>query len=333
MLAACLPLAVACKSERDTSPSVDPDAQHPTSAQAGSSGLGVTPMARGTGGTPAEGADSAFGGDNDIVPWSTDRFSVEAGQERYLCFAKTLEEDVVINGYATEVQSFVHHLIFARARAPEPEGFAECDVAFRSTWETVFISGAGDTKLEFPADAGQRLTKGTQMVVQMHLLNVASETVEGAVTINMRRSSATNPRPVSTFIFGTAAVELPAVSTTEVVGKCALRQKVQLIAGFPHMHMLGTSLRFEVGTSGGEMREVFKRDPFDFNNQRIDKLDLTIAPGDLTRVTCQFTNTRPETVTYGESTKNEMCYFIGFAIDLPQQSACLEVLPPNIFGR
>jgi hypothetical protein len=165
----------------------------------------------------------------------------------------------------------------------------------------------------------------------MHLLNASEEAVTGSLDIHMRRSAIENPRPVSSYIFGTAAVELPAMTTTEVVGTCPMWQPVQLIAGFPHMHKLGSTMTFEVGTSETTMREVFKRDPFDFDDQRIEPLELSIAAGDLTRVRCTYDNTHDQTIGYGESTLNEMCYFIGFAIDQPSQSACLEVLPPSIF--
>ena len=81
---------------------------------------------------PAGNTEPPFGADADVLTWSTDQFSLDAGQERYLCFAKTIDEDAVVNAYASDVQPFVHHLIFSRATAPEPDGFAECDVAFRS---------------------------------------------------------------------------------------------------------------------------------------------------------------------------------------------------------
>lgn len=335
LLVAWLALAMACESESDNASPSDPNAQTPAAPQAGS---GATPMMEGPAGAPAAEPppdptpEQPLGPDADVFAWSTEKFTLEAGEERYLCFAKTLDEGLVVNGYSSAVDPFVHHLIFSRARAPETEGFAECDVAFRNNWETLFISGAGDTTLEFPADAGHQLTQGTQLVVQMHLLNVAESPVEGAVTIHMRRSSIANPRPVSSYIFGTAAVELPPQQTSEVVGTCAPRQQVQLIAAFPHMHLLGTSLSFEVGTPDGAMQEVFKRDPFDFNEQRIEKLDVTVAAGNPTRVRCTFNNTLDETVGYGESTRNEMCYLVGFAVDLPSLSACIEVLPPGIFG-
>jgi hypothetical protein len=273
-----------------------------------------------------------FAANADVVPWSTGKFMLDGNQERYLCFAATLDEDLTVSGYAAQNAPFVHHLILVRTSAPEPDGFAECDVAFRNTWETLFITGTGNSKLEFPADAAHVLPKGTQLLVQMHLLNATSSPVEGSVTIDMRRTAVANPRPVSSYIFGTAAVSLPPKQVSQVVGTCSMFQSVQLIAGFPHMHLLGTAMHFEVGTTETDLHEVFKRDPFDFSNQHMDMVDATINAGEVTRVTCTYNNPMDKTIEYGESTHDEMCYFVGFAVDLPAQSACLEVLPPDIFN-
>ena len=90
-------------------------------------------------------------------------------------------------------------------------------------------------------------------------------------------------------------------------------------------------MRFEVGPSAAQLREVYARDPFDFDDQHIDPLPLAIPAGHTTRVTCTFDNFRDERVGYGESTFDEMCYFVGFAVD-SSGGSCLEVLPPNIFG-
>jgi hypothetical protein len=360
VLASWLLLTIACESEGNSAETTEPSAHSSSSAQAGSGSRPTTstptqtpaaqpkpaaqpqptanPMPqpaaqpqRAAQPQPAANPEEPFGPDANLYEWKTGQFTLDAGQERYLCFASTLGEDLVINGYASEVQPFVHHMIFSRARDPEPDGFAECDVAFRRGWQPLFISGAGSTKLELPMDAGSQLPKGTQVIVQMHLLNVREVAVDGAVTINLRRSTVAKPRPVSSVTFGTAAVELPPKETTEVVGNCSVRSNVHLIAGFPHMHMLGQSLRFEVSSAGGPMKEIFKRDPFNFDNQRIDNMDVVVAAGDKVRVTCSFMNPMDETVSYGESTRNEMCYFIGFAVDSTGGGGCLEVLPPDIF--
>jgi hypothetical protein len=107
-----------------------------------------------------------------------------------------------------------------------------------------------------------------------------------------------------------------------------MREPLNIIAAFPHMHMLGTAMTFETGKSEAELKEVFKRDPFSFDNQAIDPLVLKLAPGDVTRTTCTFKNTHNQVVKYGESSLSEMCYFIAFAVDREAQSACLSSLPP-----
>ena len=320
-----LQLTAACESDKPSLPqdaSVEPEpASEDAPREAQMTRDADEPNAK-----QAEAASAGFGTDAAVFEWRTGDFALDPGQEQYLCFASTLEEDMVINGYASEVEPFVHHLIFSRARAPEPDGFAECDVTFRQSWETLFLSGAGDTKLEYPEDAGAVLKAGEQLVLQMHLLNTSDKPVSGSTLINMRRSSVKDPRRVSSAVFGTAKVELPARQTSEVVGSCAVKQEVQLIAGFPHMHLLGTSLRFEVGQSADDLKEVFKRDPYDFDNQSIERLDLKINAGDMTRVTCQYNNTHDQIITYGESTLNEMCFFVGFAVE--SRGGCLEVRPP-----
>lgn len=357
--APCLVLGLGCEAERDPSVTLAPRSQPQAGAGSGDDpGAGEPPMQPITApppaaaepepaqepmdgaAMPAEPADPpvpaapepAFGADADVFEWSTGEFTLEAGQERYLCFASTLSEDLTVNGYHTSGQPFQHHLILSRASAPEPEGFAECDIAFRSSWEILFITGTGDTKLEFPQDAAHILGGGTQLVLQMHLLNTRDEAVTGSVAIDMRRTQVDNPRPVNSFIFGTAAVELPPAQTSDVVGTCSMFQSVQLIAGFPHMHLRGRAMRFEVGASVGELQEVYRRDPFDFDSQQMDMLDLSVSAGQVTRVTCTFDNPTDEVISYGESTNEEMCYFVGFAVDLPGQSACLEVIPPSVFG-
>ncbi|HET8934487.1 MAG TPA: hypothetical protein VFN67_13655 [Polyangiales bacterium] len=254
----------------------------------------------------------------------TEKFSIDAGQERYLCFATTLDEDLVIGGYSSKAQPFVHHLVFVRPLAPEPDGFAECDTLFRMTWEPLYITGAGAAKLEFPEDSGHKFTKGTQVLVQMHLLNTSDKKVESTVEIDMHRSTAKSPRSVSAFVLGTSDLSIPPNQESEIEGQCEMKEKVEMIAAFPHMHLLGTSMKVEVGASEDEMKTVFTRDPYDFDDQHIEPIELTLEPGDKTRVTCGYNNTRDETIEFGESTNTEMCFFIGFALDRDRLGTCTQ---------
>lgn len=321
--AAMLLLAAGCEEEDNTSEDSGPEqadaAVAPDATAAHEAAAGSTTRDKQEKRKP-----TAESGATQPFVMKTDEFTIDSGEERYLCFAKNLEEDLVIGGYSSAAQPFVHHLVFSRALAPEPDGFSECETLFRDTWDPLYISGAGNAKLEFPSDAGHKLAKGSQLVVQMHLLNVKDTQQKGSVSIDMHRSAAANPRPVSTYVFGTTDFKLPPNKKSKAQGTCNVEDHVQLVAGFPHMHLLGTSLKFDVGPSEDSLKTVFTRDPYNFDDQHIEPLQITLEKGDLARVTCGFNNTGSEEVGFGESTKTEMCFFIAFAVDRDSLTSCTE---------
>jgi hypothetical protein len=277
-------------------------------------------------GTDAPGSAAPEAKAESLV-FRTDPVTIEAGKEKFMCFTKTLDEDVVIDGYAHEAQPVVHHVVFVRPLVPEPEGFSECDVLFRMTWDPLFLSGAGRSELKFPDGLGHTLAKGTQLLVQLHLLNAGETDVTETVSIDMHRSRAKDPQPVGAYAFGTTDLKLPASEHSQVEGDCTLSEPVQIIAAFPHMHRLGRKLRFEGGPSLGDMHELFVRDPYDFDDQHTEAIELTLDKGDHARVTCDYDNTTAKEVSFGESTSNEMCFFIGFAVGRDNLRSCIARKP------
>lgn len=69
---------------------------------------------------------------------------------------------------------------------------------------------------------------------------------------------------------------------------------------------------------------VFVRDPYQFDDQHSEALALDLTPGSFARVTCGYDNTELRTVTFGESTHDEMCFLIGFAIDQAEIKSCVQ---------
>lgn len=260
-------------------------------------------------------------GDREVT-FRTEAFTLDPGEERYLCYATSTEEDLVIDGYHSAGAPYLHHVIFSRATAPEPEGTSECDILFRYTWEPLFLTGAGESELDFPADHGHKIPSGTQLVVQLHLLNASEDPVTESVAITMKRSTSDDPKPIGNYVFGSSDVSLPPARESQLEAVCTIEEPVQLVAMFPHMHLLGTAMTFEVGKSEDTMEMVFARDPYDFDDQHVELIDLALEPGDMTRVRCSYDNPHDETITFGESTKNEMCFLIGFAADREGLSSC-----------
>lgn len=264
--------------------------------------------------------------DAQMLTFTTDRVKINAGEEKFVCYAAPMMEDAVIDAYSHAAQPFVHHVVFARTLAPEPDGLSECDVLFRNTWDPLFITGAGSSSLKFPEGVGHTLKEGAQLLVQLHLLNASEHDVEDTVTIKMHRSTVADPKPVGTYVLGSTDLHLPP-GDSKVEGTCTLEQPVKLIAAFPHMHWLGQSMTVELGPSMDDMHTVFSRDPYNFDDQHADEMTLELNAGDVARVTCNYENTTDHEVTFGESTSNEMCFFIGFAVGQDRLQSCLKGAP------
>lgn len=264
--------------------------------------------------------------DGEVV-FKTEEYTLDPGSERYLCYAATVDQDLVIDGYKHQGANTLHHVIFARTLAPEPDGTTKCDVLFRNTWAPMYVAGAGNSSLEFPPNTAHKIPAGTQLLSQLHLFNTSDEPAKGSLELKMHRSMEAAPAAVNVYIFGNFDIQLPPLSKSTIESTCKVSDEVDIFAAFPHMHRLGTGLTFQAGPSPDRMTTVYQRVPYSFNDQRLDKLDLRLSPGDTTHLACNYQNTHDQMVTFGESTTDEMCFLVSFAVR-PQRGNCVTGTPP-----
>jgi hypothetical protein len=145
------------------------------------------------------------------------------------------------------------------------------------------------------------------------------------VTMRLRKTTVENPTPVGIMAFGTMDVNLPPLQASEISGGCDVKEPMDIFAVLPHMHTMGTSLVVEMGPDEENMTEIYSRVPWDFDDQSMEAMELRLEPGDRVNVTCGYDNTLDQTVTFGESTTNEMCFFIAYLVgtDVPL-NACFD---------
>jgi copper type II ascorbate-dependent monooxygenase-like protein len=280
----------------------------------------------GHGSTPNAGSTSTFSLRSTSV-------AVNAGQEKYVCYAQTLDADLAIDRFDYAVVPNVHHIFMSRAMQPEPEGLSECDVLFKTSWSPLFVAGKGDSSLQYPQGAAAILPKGTQLVMQLHLLNASASDATVSAQVVMRRTSIANPQPVGLYAFGTEQLAIAPNGTTTSSYECTPNQDVMSIALFPHMHRLGTRLTLEAADSTGAYQAVFTRDPYDFNNQYMDQSkSIQITKGTKTRINCTYDNPTSATVDYGESTTQEMCFLIAFVVGQDGLGGCVNTPPAGDGG-
>lgn len=254
--------------------------------------------------------------------FETPEFSVQPGEEKYLCYAKTLEQDLAIDRFETKGRAGIHHSIFARTTAPEPDGFSECKVLLRTTWVPAFVNATGDAALELPQGVGVVLPKGTQILVQLHLLNAGKSPLTSKYALSMRKSTAQNPDPVGIYAFGTLSLEVPPKLTSEQVDRCTNPADLDVFAVLPHMHTMGKALKFEAGPSDDKLAEIYRNDAFNFDQQVIVPKAFKLPAGTRTKVSCTFDNTTESTLKFGESTNDEMCFLLTFARNREGLSGC-----------
>lgn len=257
----------------------------------------------------------------------TSPITIGAGEEAYTCFGATLEEDMVIDGFSKTAQPYVHHAQFFEALIPEPEGVSTCKEQFKLTWLPIFLAGNGASEMRFDEGIGHVIGAGTQLVLQMHLFNASDKSATQSVEIRMHRAASADVTPVSPWAIGSSQIHVPPRAAGSAQNVCTMSGPVDIVAVFPHMHMLGRSLKVEVGQSMAAMKPLYARDPFSFDDQRMEKMKISLQAGDMLRVTCDYMNTSDNEVTFGESSTDEMCFFVGFAIGaFPSQADC-----PNLW--
>ncbi len=312
----------------------------PTSVRAGSRGAtlvvlgllaGFAACSSSSSSTPAGAASAPDGGPGSAYVIQTPSVSIAASSEKYLCYAVTLDQDLAVDSFSFAAKDYVHHMFFSRTTAPEPEGLSECNVVFKTTWIPLFLAGKGATSLQYPAGDANVLPKGTQLVLQLHLLNASAQPQTLDVALSLGRSTVPDPVPVGLYAFGTTNISLPPMQPSSVTSVCTTTQDVSSFALFAHEHQLGTKLTFEVMDAKGQYQMAYQRDPFSFNDQAMERIHLTIPKGTTTRTTCSYDNTTSSTVAFGESSLDEMCYLAMFVPGMTGAFGCVTA-PPSDAG-
>src|SRR5260370_1059653 len=209
------------------------------------------------------------------VQLATTPVALAAGQEQYLCWSFRVPgpTPLALVAVQTDVPSVgVHHYaVFTNAGAwpTNPSGY-DCHV-MDGSWGLVTGGGVGTAGLTFPAGTAMTLAPGTQLVLQLHLLNPTANPVQPFAAINLVGSTQPNLTPVGLLIAGTLKISIPPYQSNYVVqGGCAAPFAMNSIfALFPHMHRLGTRISVSLTPAGQNAAKMLFDGALDFGNQGV----------------------------------------------------------------
>ena len=238
----------------------------------------------------------------------TASYTVQAGEEkRYFCFTTRLPADA--DTYITQVQPVygqaTHHLGVYYTLADEPEGAFDCPQLFKTTWMPLYAGGIHSGALTLPQGSAFHLPKGQQILVQVHLLNASQAAVTDKATVKLTTTTDQSSVPAGAWGMLDTQISIPPNAAGETSMDCTANMPMNAFAAFGHMHQLGT--RITLAKNGGPM--LFS-ESWNFNDQQTLPAPFQVAAGDSLHLDCQFQNTTNQTVSYGESTFDEMCVMI-----------------------
>lgn len=237
-------------------------------------------------------------------------WSLQPGQnDTYRCVRFTLTEDTYITNIMAQAPLGTHHTVLsiASGSAAGPDGEQDCGVNTLGM-VMLYASGVGTAPLDFPEGVGIRVRAGQQIHLNLHLYNTSDEVLTGESAILVKQSS-TPPAILAENVFaGSFQINIPPMTTRTVTGGCTATRDYTLFALWPHMHQVATHQKVELVRGGTPT--VLHDEPFNFAEQDyyLQEPAVQVQQGDQIRVTCTYVNTTNRTITFGDSSDQEMCF-------------------------
>ena len=270
-------------------------------------------------------ADTGVDEDVDIVELRVESFNVPNVETYYACFEFSFQLDQL--GHIVEFTpkidntAHVHHFVLTRIEQPTggTNGYSCLDLSGEMIW--TWAPGGEGWKL--PPEAGFLVgdAPGGNVTfrLQVHYnnpLGVTGQTDSSGLDLHVARTL--REHNAGTMVFGDIqGIEIPpGMPAYEHVATCSssatsaiLSEPMHVFGTAMHAHDIGSVLWSDVLRGGDIAYELNRDEPYLFNSQHMNPVDLVIEPGDEVKTHCIYDSTeRSGTTLGGPGTADEMCW-------------------------
>lgn len=251
--------------------------------------------------------DASVDNPEEFVDLITGDWTMPSGTEGYRCVYKTIDRTVYVKALRPKIPAGTHHTVLTVGAKQNQDGTVPCNAGTNYA-NQVFGSGVGTNALELPDGIAVKLTEGDQLLLNLHLFNFAdSELTGNSGTEFIEVDPSEVVHEAEAFMVSKFNLSIPPGEQSQS-GTCTLNQDTTIISVAPHMHVLGTHMKVVAGSS--TMGDVTLLDePYLFDEQIVQLLpqEVPMKAGDKISVECSYNNTTGGTVTFGDSSLQEMC--------------------------
>ncbi len=257
-----------------------------------------------------------------------------AGEEKTVCIVLPLgnAEDLVVNGMDVTLAQGSHHLIVYQTTAAATAVPYPCapftGIAIGTDTPMVFANKE-KSSWTFPSGIAQEVLAGAMVKIEAHYINTSASPImgRGDVTFRATRKASAPPYQAADFTFwGTMNISAAPHSTATTGKQFQVGiAGTHLIAITTHQHRLGTGVRVWESTAQGQLGPQIANDlnwsdpawsplapAYDFNGTN----GLSYE--------CDWNNTTDQSVSFGESAKDEMCFIGGYYYPAQGLDLCID---------
>jgi hypothetical protein len=277
----------------------------------------------------------------DLELWATQpytpSFSPTDGND-YRCFLIDVGNEAPT--YVTALQAMVqntrivHHVVLFQPSStddlfeqgdPDPYAGFSCGGLGQGNWSTLGAWAPGANPTVLPEGVGLPLPAHAQVILQMHYFNSfdgadqeQDQSGYGLMLADSVQRTATN------YAAGPTNFTIPAGDSAYKVGdQYRWPSSSEVLAVWPHMHLLGVGFEEHITHSDGSDECLMRMDGWDFHNQVTANFlePASLTAGDRLSISCTYDNSAgnpnqvsdpPQNVNFGEGTTDEMCF--GFTL-------------------
>jgi Copper type II ascorbate-dependent monooxygenase, C-terminal domain len=270
----------------------------------GKPGASSGPDAGGSGGDGA--ASDGGAGWTKLISRS---WTLEAGTEEYACTRIQVPTDMWISGFRALSPLGTHHEVLTIR--PTLDGQTMGDYPCSSGEldpQLLYAAGLNTDDLVFPAGDAVHLAAGSYINLNLHLFDVSDNNESGESGVLVQTIDPSQVvHEIDAVFSGTFNIDVPNDGMPHTAsGGCQAKTDYHVFALWPHMHQIGVHQRLTVTTSN--VPTTLLDTDYSFSEQKNYPMQAVIPAASQILTTCTYVNNTGATITYGDSSTEEMCF-------------------------
>ncbi|MEP6866824.1 MAG: hypothetical protein ABJE66_39800 [Deltaproteobacteria bacterium] len=228
--------------------------------------------------------------------------------ETYKCVRIQVPNDMWVTAFRSLSPAGTHHSVLTISTSSSQTGEYDCGAGSLDN-QMLYAAGVGTDDNALPPGVAIHLAAGTYINLNLHLFNTTDNALNGTSGVLVKTVAAADVVHEADMQFsGTFLINVPSDNQVHTAtGSCNVANDFHVFTLWPHMHQTAVHQSLAI-THNGSTSMMLDTD-YQFTEQKnYPMVDTVIHAGDKITTTCSYKNNTGSTMTFGESSNNEMCF-------------------------